>query len=57
MIGLRHGHMGKIAPEPTGYIATFQQLEGVEIVAYCEDTDPSLLDPAHKLHPNTHTYT
>ena len=57
MIGLRHGHMGKIGPQPSGYIGTFQQLEGVEIVAFCEDADHSLLEPAGEFHPDARTYT
>ena len=57
MIGLRHGHMGKIGAEPSGYIGTFRQLEGVDVVAYCEDTDPSLLEPVHQFHPEARTYT
>ncbi len=57
MIGLRHGHMGKIGPEPSGYIGTFRQLQGVEIVAYCEDTDPSQLETAAQFHPGTRTYS
>ena len=37
-IGLQHGHMGTIGPVKPGWIHTFRQLEGVEVVAYCEDT-------------------
>ncbi len=57
MVGLRHGHMGKVGPEHTGYIGTFRQLDGVEIVAYCEDTDPSLLEPVGQFDPDASTYT
>ena len=52
LIGLRHPHMGKFGPEPSGYIATFRQLQGVAVVAYCEDTDTSLLEPAGEFHRN-----
>ncbi len=56
LIGLRHGHTGKFVPEMTGYISTFKHLDGVEVVAYCEDTDTSLLDPAREAHPSAHLY-
>jgi predicted dehydrogenase len=57
MVGLRHGHMGKIGPDHSGYIGTFRQLEDVEIVAYCEDTEPALLEPVCQLDPGARTYT
>ena len=57
MVGMRHGHMGKVGPDYVGYIGTFRQLEGVEIVAYCEDTDPSLLEPVAQFDPGARTYT
>ncbi len=56
MIGLRHGHMGKFGAS-NGYIATFEHLEGVEVVAYCEDTDTALLEPVSEYHPKATTYT
>ena len=56
LIGLRHGHTGKFVPEMTGYISTFKHLDGVEVVAYCEDTDTSLLDHAREAHPSAHLY-
>ena len=57
MIGLRHGHVGSIGPENPGYIASFRGLEGVEVVAYCEDVEPQLLEPARRHHPTAHLYT
>ena len=57
MVGMRHGHMGKVGPDYVGYIGTFRQLEGVQIVAYCEDTDPSLLEPVAQFDPGARTYT
>lgn len=57
MIGLRHGHMGSIGPISSGYIASFRRLEGVEVVAYCEDTETELLNPALQYHPEAHLYT
>ncbi len=57
MIGLRHGHMGSIGPESPGYIASFRGLEGAEVVAYCEDVEPELLEPARQHHPDAGLYT
>ena len=57
LIGLRHPHMGKFGPEPSGYIATFRQLQRVAVVAYCEDIDTALLEPAGEFHREARTYT
>lgn len=46
IVGLRHGHIGSIGPEKPGYIQTFRHLDGVDVVAYCEDTEPERLEPA-----------
>ncbi|MDA1142839.1 MAG: Gfo/Idh/MocA family oxidoreductase [Planctomycetota bacterium] len=43
-IGLRHGHA-------KGLIGTFNQLEGVEVVAYCEDTAFDALDALKETYP------
>ena len=57
IIGLRHPHAGSIGPGRPGYIHSFRQLEDVDVVAYCEDTDPSLLDEATEFDPDATTYT
>ncbi|MAG35163.1 MAG: hypothetical protein CL878_02795, partial [Dehalococcoidia bacterium] len=58
MIGLRHGHVGRVDPEDPrpGYIHSFKQLEGVQVVAYCEDSDPTLLEQAGQFDPNARCY-
>ncbi len=58
MIGLRHPHVGSLDPaRPSpGYIHTFQQIPGVQIVAYCEDSDSSLLDLAQAHDPAARVY-
>ena len=57
MIGLRHGHVGGFGPNGSGYIGNWNNLDGVEVVAYCEDTEPALLEPAKEYHPGAHLYT
>ena len=57
MIGMRHPHVGDFGPEMTGYIYNFNHLDGVEVVAYCEDAEPSLLEPAKKYQPGARLYT
>ncbi|MDP7578001.1 MAG: Gfo/Idh/MocA family oxidoreductase [SAR202 cluster bacterium] len=57
IIGLRHPHSGSIGPSRPGYIHSFRQLEGVDVVAYCEDTDLSLLDEATEFDPGAGIYT
>ncbi|MBM4437130.1 MAG: Gfo/Idh/MocA family oxidoreductase, partial [Actinobacteria bacterium] len=58
LIGLRHPHVGRVDPaKPSfGYIHTFKQLDGVRVVAYCEDADPSLLQHVRAFDPDAHTY-
>ncbi len=56
-IGLQHGHMGTIGPVKPGWIHTFRQLEGVEIVAYCEDTATEKLAEAAEYDPEASVYT
>ncbi len=58
MIGLRHPHVGSLDPtRPSpGYIHTFKQIPDVQIVAYCEDSDSSLLDRARAFDPAAGVY-
>ena len=58
MIGLRHPHVGSLDPtRPSpGYIHTFKQIPDVQVVAYCEDSDPLLLDRAREFDPSAHVY-
>lgn len=59
MIGLRHGHVGKLDPDNSkpGYAHTLKALSDIQVVAYCEDTDPQLLESAKKFDPGAHLYT
>ena len=57
IIGLRHPHAGTIGPSTPGYIHSFRQLDGVEVVAYCEDTDTERLDEAAEYDPAAGIYT
>ena len=57
MVGLRHGHVGSFGPKKPGYIHTFRQMDDVQIVAYCEDTDSELLDEGRKLDPSASFYS
>jgi predicted dehydrogenase len=57
IVGLRHGHVGSIGPEKAGLIKNFQYLDEVEIVAYCEEVDTALLDPAKEHDPDASVYT
>ncbi len=58
MVGLRHPHVGSLDPaRPSpGYIHTFKQIPDAQIVAYCEDSDPALLDLARAFDPAARTY-
>ena len=56
-IGLRHGHMGSIGPSKPGWIHTARAMDGIEIVAYAEDTDPSGLEDASTYYPDANVYT
>src|SRR5262249_2782184 len=49
-IGLRHPHAG-------GLVGTFRQLEGVEVVAFCEDTDTAALERLCAAHPGVRGHT
>ena len=57
VVGLQHGHQGKIGPGGGGYIEMLKHLEGVEVVAYCEPNDPSLMEPAKEHEPGASLYT
>ena len=57
IVGLRHGHMGSIGPEKPGYVQTFKALEDVQVVAYCEDTEPERLEPVATEDPQASAYT
>ena len=56
IVGLRHGHAGTVGSGRPGLLHTFRQLDGVEIVAYCEDTDSTRLDEAREHHPSAQFY-
>jgi predicted dehydrogenase len=55
-VGMRHGHIGSFDDSKPGYLHTFRQMDGLEIVAYCEDSDSSRLDEARRHHPEASTY-
>ena len=57
IVGLRHGHMGSIGPAKPGLIHMYRYLDEFEVVAYCEETDTSLLDPAKEHDPEAGVYT
>ncbi len=58
MIGLRHPHVGSLDPArpAPGYVHTFKQIPGAQIVAYCEDTDSHLRDAARAFDPGANVY-
>lgn len=58
MVGLRHPHVGRVDPArpSSGYIQTFKQIPGAQIVAYCEDSDAALLDQAKAFDPAANVY-
>ena len=43
--------MGTIGPVKSGWIHTFRQVDGVEVVAYCEDTLTDRLAEAAQYDP------
>ena len=57
VVGLSVGHAGSIGPERPSLIHNFRQIEGVEVVAYCEYNKPELLKDAEVHHPEANTYT
>ena len=56
-VGLSVGHAGSIGPERPSLIHNFRQIEGVEVVAYCEYNKPELLKDAEIHHPEANVYT
>ena len=56
VVGLSMGHAGTIGPVKPSMIHNFRQMEGVEVVAYCEETEPKLMDEAKEYHPGAHLY-
>ena len=56
IVGLSLGHAGTIGPKKPLFIANFRNMENVEVVAYCEEDKPSLLDEAGVHHPEAHVY-
>ena len=56
MVGIGVGHAGTVGPERPRFIHTFRQMEGVEVVAYCEWFDPTQLDDAKEHHPEANRY-
>ena len=56
-IGMSTGHAGSLDSSRPRLIRTFQQLEGVEIVGYCEIYDPSYLDVAKAFDPAAGVYS
>jgi predicted dehydrogenase len=58
IVGLRHGHVGRLDAKGSsgGHIQTFKQLDGVQVVAYCEDQDRGKLDLARQFDPGARVY-
>ena len=58
MVGLRHPHVGSLDPArpAPGYVHTFKQIPEAQIVAYCEDSDSTLLDQARAFDPAARVY-
>ncbi len=56
-IGMSTGHAGSLDSSRPRLIRTFQQLEGVEVVGYCEIYDQSYLDVAKAFDPKAGVYS
>ena len=56
-IGMSTGHAGSLDASRPRLIRTFQQLDGVEVVGYCELYDSSYLDEARAFDPNAGIYS
>jgi len=56
IVGLSLGHAGTIGPKKPLMIANFRNMENVEIVAYCEEDNPSLLEEAELHDPDANVY-
>ena len=57
IVGLSIAHQGTIGPERPYLIHNFRQMEGVEVVAYCEEDQPEILKDADVHHPEAGQYT
>jgi len=57
IVGLSVGHAGSIGPENPSIIHNLRQMDGVEVVAYCESEKPEILKDAEIHHPEANTYT
>ena len=56
IVGLSVGHAGTIGPEVTSFLHNFKSMEGVEVVAYCEEQKPEILKDADIHHPEASQY-
>ena len=56
IVGLSVGHAGTIGPEVTSFLHNFKSMEGVEVVAYCEEQKPETLKDADIHHPEASQY-
>lgn len=56
IVGLSVGHAGTIGPEKTSFLHNFKSMEGVEVVAYCEELKPEILKDADVHHPEASQY-
>ena len=56
IVGLSLGHAGTIGPKKPLMIANFRTMENVEVVAYCEEDNPSLLEEAELYDPGANVY-
>ncbi len=58
LIGLQHGHMGSLNPASLrGFLGTFTQMPGVEVVALCEPQDAAALAREAAFAPSLRTYS
>ena len=56
-IGMSVGHAGSIGPERASFTHNWKQMDGVEVVAYCEEEKPEVLKDAAVHHPEANVYT
>lgn len=56
-VGISTGHAGSFDSSKPRLIRRFQELDGVDVVGYCETYDPSFLDKASKSNPKAGLYT
>ena len=56
-VGMSTGHAGSFDSSRPRLIRSFQQLEGVEVVAYCELYDSTYLDRAREFDPKAGLYS